>query len=213
MVKVLTVRTLGYGLLILALIWLGFSFGPMISSEAAYRLHREVGINSNKDQGKGSFGRLLGNQVQDTSPIPVFPSFGIVIEKIGANSKVVADVSAENETEYAEALKNGVAHAKGTVYPGQVGNSYLFAHSTLNAWDVPRYNAVFFLLRELNPGDRIIAYYQGKRFDYKVVEKKIVEANDVDFLTTNYNEPVLTLQTCWPPGTSWKRLIIIAKMR
>jgi hypothetical protein len=41
---------------------------------------------------------------------------------------------------------NGVAHAKGTVFPHK-GNIYLFAHSTDNWWNVGRYNAVFYLLK------------------------------------------------------------------
>lgn len=144
--------------------------------------------------------------------VPDSTDFGIVIEKINANAKVIAQVNPANETEYMKALSQGVAQAKGTVYPGQKGNIYLFAHSTDAPWNVVRYNAVFFLLGELDPGDRIIMFYQGRRYDYKVFDKTVVPPSDTEFLTDTYNQSVLTLQTCYPPGTLADRLIVRAKL-
>src|SRR3989339_451702 len=60
---------------------------------------------------------------------PVDQEFGIVVPKIGANSKVIANVDPYNSKVYQRALTQGVAHAAGTVLPGEIGNSFLFSHS------------------------------------------------------------------------------------
>ena len=58
----------------------------------------------------------------------------------------------------------------------------------------------------------MVTFYKGKRYDYQVFDKKVVEATDVQYLTDKSKEPILTLQTCDPPGSSLRRLIITAKL-
>lgn len=144
--------------------------------------------------------------------VPVDTNFGIVVEKINANAKVIANVDPGNEREYIQALSQGVAHAKGTAYPGEKGNIYLFSHSADAPWNIVRYNAIFYLLGKLEPGDRVILFYQGRRYDYVVFDKQVVAANDTSYLTRGYDDSVLTLQTCDPPGTLVNRLIVRAKL-
>lgn len=144
--------------------------------------------------------------------VPKSSQFSLVIPKIGASSKIFENVDPSNEKDYLDVLTQGVAHAKGSAFPGLKGNTYLFAHSADNFWNVGRYNAVFYLLKELQPGDDITVFFQNKRFDYTVVEQKIVDPEDVSHIAANLGKgEQLTLQTCWPPGTTWKRLLIIAK--
>ena len=159
----------------------------------------------------GFFGDILGRQETIEILRPVNTDFGIVIPKIAANSRVVAQVDASNYEEYIKALVEGVAQAQGTYFPGEGGNIYLFAHSTDNFWNVGRYNAVFYLLKELNVGDEIDLYYKGVRYRYEATGREIVDPDDVHFLTNPTDSEILTLQTCWPPGTTLKRLIILAK--
>lgn len=214
----LLVRTFGYALVLTALIFLFVSFGPILQTETAYRL-KPLRYNipfftpKIEESQKVTFADLL-KQTPDLPPlfaVPVSTDSGLMIEKIEANSVVVANVDPTKEKEYMEALKQGIAHARGTVLPGETGNSYLFAHSTDAPWNISRYNAVFYLLRELERGDRITTFNQKKRIDWEVYDKKIVEPKDVEYLIAKYDKPVLTLQTCWPPGTTLKRLIILAK--
>ena len=144
--------------------------------------------------------------------VPVNTSFSIVIPKIGADAKVLANVNPANEDEYLKALKLGVAHAKGTSLPDQNGTIYMFAHSTDNFWDVGRYNAIFYLLKDLDIGDNAIIFYNNKRFNYTVTDKKITDPSDVSYLiNSKKTDNQLVLQTCWPPGTTWKRLLISAE--
>jgi len=53
-------------------------------------------------------------------------------------------------------------------------------------------------------------FYKGQRFVYKVIDKKIVDPEQVEYLTRKTNKEFLTLQTCWPPGTTLKRLLVFA---
>ena len=99
----------------------------------------------------------------------------------------------------------------GTVFPGVGGNIYLFAHSTDAFWNVGRYNAVFYLLKELSNGDEIDVFYNGVRHKYIVYNKSIADPSEVRYLTEVVPYEKLTLQTCWPPGTTLKRLLVFAR--
>ncbi len=143
---------------------------------------------------------------------PVSTEFGIVIPKINANARIIPNINPANESEYSKALQQGVAAAAGSTMPGENGNLFLFSHSTDAPWNIVRYNAIFYLLKELNVGDKITIFYQGRRYEYQVFNKTVVQPGDTSFLTNRYDKPVLTLQTCDPPGTLLNRLIIQAKL-
>ncbi len=161
-------------------------------------------------ENRSGFGDIFGEEQKTI--VPVSTDFGIVIEKINANAKIIANVDPGNEKEYMQALSQGIAHAKGTVFPGENGNIYLFSHSVNAPWDVVRYNAVFYLLGKMDTGDKIILFYKGKRFDYIVYDKTITEPSNINFLVQTYDQPVLTLQTCDPPGTTINRLVVRARL-
>lgn len=213
----LVLRTIGNTLIIIAIFFLALGFWPYIDSEFNYDWNQLVGqrflIAGDKATVSSS---PLGAIVSAPPPISITPSntdFTIIIPKINVNSPVVANVDPTNYNEYMQALNKGVAHAKGSVYPGQEGNSYIFAHSTLNFWDIGRYDAVFTLLGKLDQGDLIVLFYHGQRYDYYVTLKKTVDANDVSDLTAYAQGKQLTLQTCDPPGLNLRRLLVIAKER
>ena len=155
----------------------------------------------------------LESQIPPAPPEPVDREFSIVIPKIGANTKVVKNVDPNNSKEYQLALTKGVAHASTSSLPGQPGNTFIFAHSAGNWYQANQYNAVFYLLNKLVKGDEIIIYYQSKDYHYAVSENKLVDGSDVSFLKSNSAAgQQLTLMTCWPPGTTLKRQIVIAKI-
>jgi sortase A len=110
-----------------------------------------------------------------------------------------------------EALKKGVAHAKGTCFPGMGCRIYFFAHSTNSPFSVSRFNAVFYLLKELEPGDTVFVFYLNQKFAYQVVSKGIYPAEDMEYLVKRGDHEELILQTCDPPGTTLNRLLIFAE--
>ena len=144
--------------------------------------------------------------------VPKDTDFSIVIPKLAASAKVFPNVDPDNPQEYLPVLQQGIAHAKGSVFPGMPGNVYLFAHSTDNWWDVGRYNAVFYLLHDLSPGDEVVVFFENRRYEYTVSQKFLSDPTDVSQIARDHNgHEQLVLQTCWPPGTAWKRLYIVAK--
>ena len=213
--RVLLIRTLGNFLVLGSLAGLLYTFWPVIAVGANHAVENirgrkfEAAPTATATQ---SFGSLLGK----TDPnikilVPKDPNFSIIVEKIGADAPIISNVDPSNKAVYEAALKRGVAHALGTSLPGQPGVSYLFAHSTDTIFNVPRYNAIFYLLQDMALGDRIVIFFAGRRYDYKVVETKITEASDVSYFTMQTSEQILVLQTCYPPGTTWKRFLVIAK--
>lgn len=215
---VLLVRFLGYLTFFTGLLGFTFILGPLVQAEAKYRVDKIFRIKktlsanivtSNTLKEPANFGNV---STQENIIIPVSTQYGIVIEKIGANAKIVANVDPSDEAKYVAALTQGVAEARGSTKPGQNGNLYLFSHSTDAPWNIIRFNAVFYLLNKLETGDRIVIFRDDKRYDYIVFDKNIVSPNDISYLTNKYDFPVLTLQTCDPPGTLLRRLVVRAKL-
>jgi len=183
---------LGISLLLISLTIIGLTFAPVAKHEFSYQI-RQI---SNKPQEKIT---------------PAFPDFGIVIPKLNINAKVVKNVDPFDEKIYQVALTKGVAHALGTSLPGEESNIFIFSHSSEDFFQAFQYNSIFYLLTKLDIGDKITLYYQNTQFDYKVVDKKIVDPKEISYLKQNDNKKTLTLMTCYPPGTNFKRFVIIAK--
>ena len=144
---------------------------------------------------------------------PVNPEFSIIIPKINVNVKVIKNVDAFDSKIYQPALTQGVAHAKNTSTPDQVGNTFIFAHSAGNWYQANQFNAVFYLLNKLETGDEIIVFYQSQKYNYIVKETKKVKGNESSYMLNSSNQKQLTLMTCWPPGTTLNRLIVIANQK
>lgn len=93
--------------------------------------------------------------------------------------------------------------------PGNYGNVVIFGHSSLPFIYNPRdYKTIFTKLPDLKVDDTILVNIDNITYNYKVSELKITTPDDLSVLTQEYNNAYLTLITCVPPGTSYKRLII-----
>lgn len=214
--KILILRTLGNFLIFASLFLIGKTFYQPAREEVRYFLDKITNKQyvvsyppANKEIQKGGLTKTLSNSKVEFL-VPVDTNFSIVIPEIGANSRIIDNVDPANEEEYLKALKQGVAHAKGTAFPGEGGHIFLFAHSTDYIWNVGTYNAVFYLLYKLQKGEEVDLFYKGQRYVYHVVDTKIVDPSQVEYLARKTNKEFLTLQTCWPPGTALKRLLVFA---
>ncbi len=210
----LILRSIGNFLLLFAIFGVIATFGPVLYYEVNFKIMQVKGIHYvvNTSQSEVSeFGKILAGPKEQIL-IPIDPLFDILIPKIGANARVFPNVDPSNPNIFLPVLQNGVAHAKGTVFPGDPGNIYLFAHSTDSFWDVGRYNAVFYLLKNLAVGDDVIIFFQNVRHNYVVKKSSIVDPSEVSYIThAQTGKEILILQTCWPPGTTWKRLMVFAE--
>lgn len=188
-------KLIGGVLIVLALFIPIKTYWPVLKAEVTYQVTK-------KD-----------NQAVSTKPVEITPvdsNFSIIIPKINANAKVVRNVNPYQPKEYQKALTQGVAHASGTATPNQNGNVFIFAHSATNWYQANQYNAVFYLLNKLTAGDDITLYFENIPYNYSVDEIKFVNPNEVNYLSNKLNTNQLTLMTCWPPGTTLKRLIVVA---
>lgn len=112
-----------------------------------------------------------------------------------------------------EDLTKGLVHYLPTSQPGEIGNVVILGHSTLPQLYNPKdYKTIFTYLASLEKGDKIMIHYLGVNYEYEVTEMYVVKPEDTYVLDSNSQEPILTLITCVPPGTYWKRLIVRAKL-
>lgn len=183
-------RIIGLLLIISGIVGLGFIFWPTVKLELEYDPRKKIEQNI----------------------IPVDSTLGIVIPEIGANSSIIPNVDPFDSLAYQQALTKGVAHAKGTVLPGDRGNSFLFSHSSVDFYRATQYNSVFYLLSKLEAGDPILIYRDGREMRFQVTQTRIVAGTNIEYLSTKTDAPTLTLMTCWPPGTSLKRLVVTAEL-
>jgi LPXTG-site transpeptidase (sortase) family protein len=208
--KMAAAHMLGNTLIIFALILVVKIFFFPIQEEVKYFVDQYT--HTTYEAGNTPRGKLSSLLASNTVKIlqPASTDFGIVIPKVAANAPIITQVDAANPDIYLPALQKGVAQAAGTAFPGQGGHIFLFAHSTDNFWNVGTYNAVFYLLYKIQPNDEVNLYYKGQRYVYTVTNSIIVDPSQVEYLTRKTSKELLTLQTCWPPGTTLKRLLVFA---
>lgn len=142
----------------------------------------------------------------------------IIVPRIGKNIPLV-DISVTKsfdfdhmENIFMQELENGVVRYPGSALPGEKGNSFIFGHSSNYPWIKGNYNDVFALLDNVEYGDQIIVFYNQKKYVYTVREKKVVKPGDVKALERDPSKTELSLMTCWPVGTTLKRMLVFAEL-
>lgn len=134
----------------------------------------------------------------------------LIVDKIGIGPPVVW-VQENTQEAYQKGLESGVIHVPGTAYPGQIGNAYVTGHSSDYAFKPGEYKDILSRQADLEIGDEVqieMTFSNGRKalYTYKMYQKDIVQP-DNPILFQVENKPVLTLATCWPLNTSWKRLM------
>jgi len=211
------IRLLGFWLVCFSVTSFVLAVFPLVKLESGYQLRKLRKINFSINAADlpklpVSFADLASSTSSQAEQLitPVDRQFSLVIPKIGVNSKVFANVDTADEAKYSQVLTLGLAHAAGTSLPGQKGPIYIFGHSASLDFNLSEVNAVFYLLDKLEPGDEVDVFYNGWHYTYQVSDKKITAPEDTSYLE-NKGEEILILQTCWPPGTRWQRLVVEAK--
>jgi sortase A len=136
--------------------------------------------------------------------------------EIPANKVSVPLIWTKNVADFDKDLKSGVVHYPGTAFPGQMGTSYISGHSSGYLWDKSPYKQVFAVLGQVKDGTSFTitaTQKNGKqvRYNYVVERRGEFAANDqAQFINTA--DSVVALSTCWPVGTTAKRLVLFAKL-
>lgn len=113
-------------------------------------------------------------------------------------------------------LKRGIVHYPGTPFPGEVGTSYISGHSSGYLWDKSPYKQIFAVLGQVQNGTSFsitVKQKDGKQviYHYVVDHRGEFAANDqAQFVSTG--DSVVALSTCWPVGTTSRRLVLFGKL-
>lgn len=135
----------------------------------------------------------------------------IIIPKINVEIPVVYDEPSVEEDKVQKALERGVLHYATTPNPGEKGNAAIFGHSSNNILNRGKYKFAFVLLNRLENGDTFMLEKDGKRYVYKVFDKKVVSPKDLSVLNNHGDKSTVTLITCDPPGTTINRLVVVGE--
>lgn len=101
----------------------------------------------------------------------------------------------------------------GTSVPPNKGTAVVFGHSTLPQLYQPgNYKTVFAYAHTLQVGDEIVLTVDGITYTYKIFNITIIDPSDTSAFAQTYDDNYLTLVTCTPPGTTWKRLLIKSRL-
>jgi sortase A len=150
------------------------------------------------------------NMWYPTSPqkhvTPAVNTYTISIPKLRINNAIT--------TIAGEDLAASLVHYGGTGLPGQYGTAVIFGHSGLPQFYSPtNYKAIFSLLPTLKIGDEVDVMYDGIQYTYIIYEMVVVDPSDLSALEQRFDDSYITLVTCVPPGTYWKRLNVKAKLK
>ncbi len=184
-----------------------FTYAPIAIIELQYQSHKFLSETFHVNDLRA----LIMPQFNfDFSTSSKYPTAGMTIPKLYVDEPIIFNVDPQNRSQYMAALKVGIAQAAGTNLPGYQGLGYYFAHSS-SPENVIQYNAVFYLLGKLQVGDEVDIWHNGQKHVYRVYTSQITSPDDLNFLHQTYDRETIVLQTCWPPGTTLKRLLVFAR--
>ena len=132
-------------------------------------------------------------------------SYSFSIPKINIQNSEVSTIDTD--------LTKHLIQFPGTTTPPNKGNTVIFGHSTLPQLYNPKdYKTIFANIHDVKVDNTIIVTINNTLYTYKIFSITIVDAEDTSYLTQEYDNSYITIVTCTPPGTTWKRLILKAKL-
>ncbi|SEO58745.1 sortase A [Amphibacillus marinus] len=132
---------------------------------------------------------LLDEHRTNKMPMELFePNHGdevglLIIDKIDARLPIVEGTDPDD-------LEKGVGHHAATAYPGQQDQILLSGHR----------DTVFTKLGDVEVGDIITISLPYGDFNYKMVDSKIVDADDRTIIGSTAPDEELIISTCYPFG-------------
>lgn len=110
-------------------------------------------------------------------------------------------------------LSKHLVNYEGTGIPPDNGNAVIFGHSTLPQLFNPKdYKTIFATLYRLSINDVIEINVSNAIYSYRVYSIIVVDPDNTSIFSQSYDNSYITLVTCTPPGTTWKRLIVKARL-
>lgn len=146
---------------------------------------------------------------------PLPESATLVIDSIGITAPIIFEKSEVPSIIYKD-LEKGVVSYAGTPKPGVNGVAVLLGHSSAFPWYRGKYGSVFALLNKLQPEEKIhVQYSDGRTFTFAVKQSLVFNPLSEDErlkLIEQKEKPTLVLVSCWPVGTAYKRIAVVAEL-
>lgn len=182
-----------------------------------------LGVFTKNDLVSSSLSLLASKNLGDTPQVlsakdtqkVIWDRFYLSIPKLGIEkARVTTDVESDKKEIYFPILSNSLAHYKGTSYPAEFGDVFIYGHSILPVFFDPKnYISIFSTIHTLQSGDEIDVYWGEEKFVYLVYESVTVDPESLDAINFKDSEDkTLTLMTCSPPGTFLKRLLVRSRL-
>ncbi|MDD4106449.1 MAG: sortase [Candidatus Shapirobacteria bacterium] len=209
--------------LFIGLAFLGFALFPVISFQFTYSTQLKQIIDPLSAKSPNQSSNILGDITTDYTQLSNWfvddyddsdqlvntsnnqSTYYLTIPSLNIKDAVVTLGSMD--------LKKSLIQYPQTALPGQLGNTVVFGHSVLPQFFSPKnYLTIFSTLYKLKQGDEIILEYDRSTYKYVVEEMFEVKPTNLSVLEQRFDEKLLTLITCSPPGTYLRRLIIKAKL-
>lgn len=222
--RILAIGLVGIGLLTIVYTLLPFLswqiyFAPVFAaSNFAAPIPKKTVLSST------TFSTLVSNAVNtiagvdSTNAQTWFPTFkgntgvALVSQYYLSIPKLAIDHALVSTTDYD--LSNHLINYGGTAIPPQHGTAVVFGHSTLPQLFNPKdYKTIFARAYLLKEGDTLKAHVQEVEYTYNIVAISVVDPTNTAIFSQDLTDSYLTLVTCTPPGTTWKRLVIKAKLQ
>ncbi len=122
----------------------------------------------------------------------------LVLPSIGINQPILTGESEQT-------VNRGVWMRPHASTPDKGSNTVLVGHR----YSYHGHN-VFYDLDKMKVGDKFLIYWQGKEYNYEVIEIKTVTPDKVE-VEGPTSEPRLTMYTCTPIWTAKYRLVVVSK--
>ncbi len=137
---------------------------------------------------------------------PKIQSYFLTIPKLGITNAYVSTIDTN--------LATHLVNLSGTSTPPDKGNTVIFGHSTLpQLYNATDYKTIFANIYKLQPDDTFQTTVSGVIYTYKIFSITVVDPDDTSVLSQTYDDSYVTIITCTPPGTIWKRLVIKARLQ
>jgi len=230
-IKKKTVNYLSYVFLTLGSLLLFWSFYPVISFEIYSKLFIEKKVISPIPSSRiatslATANSILGSYTSSSSNLRDFTNAKLWFPGVKKNinnkemkiKKYSLSIPKLNIKDAkvivgGEDLSKSLIHYLPKSLPGEYGNVVIFGHSTLpQLYNPKNYKTIFTYLPSLEKGDRIYVKLKDITYEYEIYEMFVIEPSEISVLEQQKDASYLTLITCVPPGTYWKRLVIRAKL-
>ncbi len=227
------IRFFGFALVALGFVFILYIFFPVIS----YYLYLSSAFASSNYQtpvpdrfvmkNETHIGDLLGQGISSlthdyTDASNWFPEVSADAKEISEGKKVEyytlsipklgitdAKVSAM-DTKLSEHL---VQYFTTSNNPVEKGTSVIFGHSTLpQLFSETDYRTIFANVHTLKTGDEFSINVNDKDYTYRIFSINILSPDDPNIFSQSHDNSYITLVSCTPPGTVWKRLVIRASL-